>query len=405
MKTNVKYKNFSFDILFDKGDNILSVVEMNNESDDVLISFRDDIFFDAFVGETIDADEKSQENFIRRVKKYLRTFLNELDEEAIPVEVVEFEEVKTDSQPTPTTTTSKSIEVEKPNGVIDKMIFEVVSSALGSEQSKDNIDKLIKQSMKENGVVPFRKILEIKPINANKKELGIQHKDFEKVMMSLSARVPLALVGPAGSGKTTIVYEASKALDLTFASQSVSAQSTVFDFFGYKDANGKYVPTLFREKYENGGVFLLDEFDAGNPNVLAALNQATANSVTSFPDKMIEKHKDFVIVMAGNTFGGGGTLDYVGRNKIDAATLDRFGFIYIDYDEDLERQLSTNEDWCNRVQYLRQRAYDKKIRTIISPRATFNGEKLLAAGIRQKQVEEMVIFKGMTTDERQLLNA
>ena len=160
---------------------------------------------------------------------------------------------------------------------------------------------------------------------------------------------------------------------------------------------------MFREKYENGGVFLLDEFDAGNPNVLAALNQATANGHCPFPDKMIEKHKDFIIVMAGNTFGGGGTIDYVGRNKIDAATLDRFAFIYIDYDEILEKALSSNEAWCTRVQRYRARVIEKKVRTIISPRATFNGEKLLSAGLPLETVEQMIIFKGLTDDERNLI--
>jgi cobaltochelatase CobS len=231
----------------------------------------------------------------------------------------------------------------------------------------------------------------------------LQHKSFADVLSTLSAGVNIALVGPAGSGKTTIVYNAAKVLNLTFASQSVSAQSTVFDFFGYKSATGDYIGTMFREKYENGGVFLLDEFDAGNPNVLAALNQATANGHCPFPDKMIEKHKDFIIVMAGNTFGGGGTIDYVGRNKIDAATLDRFAFIYIDYDEILEKALSSNENWCLRVQDYRRRVIEKKVRTIISPRATFNGEKLLSAGLSMKTVEEMIIFKGLTDDERNLI--
>ena len=118
---------------------------------------------------------------------------------------------------------------------------------------------------------------------------------------------------------------------------------------------------------------------------------------------MIEKHKDFIIVLAGNTFGGGGTIDYVGRNKIDAATLDRFAFIYIDYDEKLENALSSNADWCSLVQAYRQRAIDKKIRTIISPRATFNGEKLLSAGLPLNTVLDMIIFKGLNQDELSLL--
>lgn len=201
---------------------------------------------------------------------------------------------------------------------------------------------------------------------------------------------------------TTIVSNVAKILDMGFASQSVSAQSTTFDFFGYKNAKGDYVSTLFREKYENGGVFLLDEFDAGNPNVLAALNQATANDEAPFPDKMVERHKDFIIIMAGNTFNGG-TIDYVGRNKIDAATLDRFAYLYIGYDEDLERAISTNESWCNKVQEYRENALRKKVRVIISPRATFYGEQLIASGISQSEVEDMVIFKALNDDERNLI--
>src|SRR5690606_14105424 len=181
------------------------------------------------------------------------------------------------------------------------------------------------------------------------------------------------------------------ALGLPFYSKSVSAQTGVHVFFGYQDANGNFVRTLFGEAYEKGGVFLVDEIAAGNPNVLAALHQATANGSCAFPDRMVDKHKDFIAVMAGNTYGTGATAEYVGRNKIDAATLDRFVFIEVPYDENLEMALASNKAWCRKVQQFRAQATKKKVKCIISPRAAFNGEKLLEAGMDEDFVLRSVV--------------
>lgn len=51
-----------------------------------------------------------------------------------------------------------------------------------------------------------------------------------------------------------------------------------------------------------------------------------ANNVCAFPDKMVKKHKDFIVCASGNTYGTGADRKYVGRLEIDAATLDRFAF-------------------------------------------------------------------------------
>lgn len=254
----------------------------------------------------------------------------------------------------------------------------------------------------EDKLEAMKKVIEDKLEEEHNKN---QHFKFPLVLKSIKAGVNVALVGPAGSGKTTVVSKCAEKLGLHFYSKSVSAQTGSHEFFGYQDANGVYIRTLFREAYEFGGVFLLDEFDAGNPNVLAALNQATANGSCSFADGMISKHEDFVVVMAGNTFGHGATSEYVGRNKIDAATLDRFAFIEFPYDEQFEMRLAENKEWCSEVQTIREVVGRKKIKTIVSPRATFDGAKLLKAGVSKEDVLSLMIYKGLTEQEVRMLKS
>ena len=93
-------------------------------------------------------------------------------------------------------------------------------------------------------------------------------------------------------------------------------------------AQGTIVSTEFRKAYENGGLFLFDEIDASMPGAILAFNAALANNFMDFPDKKVPRHKDFYCIAAANTFGSGADRQYVGRNQLDAASLDRFIDVY-----------------------------------------------------------------------------
>lgn len=338
----------------------------------------------------------------KMIQKRLKESVRRARRESPKAEEIKVEEIKTEIEEIKTEKVEvKTVKIERPKAVgLEGQLQDIVFSVLES----DYTTQTLQNKMIELGLEPNRTEITVKRLNGQEKIIGEQHYKFETILQCISAKVNIALVGPAGSGKTTAVRNVADSLELPFYSKSVSSQTGVHEFFGYQDANGQYVRTLFREAYENGGVFLLDEFDAGNPNVLASMNQATANGECAFADGMIKKHEDFVVVMAGNTFGHGATSEYVGRNKIDSATLDRFAFIQFDYDENLEMKISQNKEWCKEVQALRQKASDKKIKTIISPRATFDGEKLLMVGMDKKTVLELIILKGLTASERKLLS-
>ncbi len=236
------------------------------------------------------------------------------------------------------------------------------------------------------------------PVTQEVKKIGLQHKLFENLLKIVSCRLDCMLVGPAASGKTFAAEAVSKALDLPFYMQPVGSQTTKFDLLGYMDATGKYVTTHLREAYEKGGVFLLDEVDAGNANVLTVINGMTSNAIASFPDAMIKRHPDFILICAANTYGRGADRMYVGRNQLDAATLDRFVVIDWDYDEDLEKAISGNAAWTEKVLKVRKAVFDLKEKLVVSPRASMKGAQLLAAGFSEDVALDMVVFKGINAE-------
>ena len=236
---------------------------------------------------------------------------------------------------------------------------------------------------------------------------GVQHMAFADIMMSISARCNTFLVGPAGTGKTTMVSQVAEALNLSFHAENLTAATTEYALKGFKDANSNYVPTKLREFFQNGGVYLLDEIDNANPNVLGVLNSALSNGFMAFPDGMVSKHPDFIAVAAGNTYGNGATAEYVGRNPIDGATLDRFAFFNVDIDESVEDAMlagfglpsATAKVWLEAVRRSRINVATSGLRVIVSPRATANGAGLLAQGMDMNKVYNATVLKGAKQDQ------
>lgn len=265
----------------------------------------------------------------------------------------------------------------------------------------------------EVAIAPMRKkvdalgkatTVEIKKVETGEiVNLGIQHRQFPVLLAAVNARqadghrINVWLAGPAGSGKTTAAQEAAKALGLDFA--FTGAIDTPYPLVGFIDAHGKVVRTPFRERYEHGGVFLFDEYDGSNPSATLPFNAALANGHCAFPDAIVARHPDFVGIAAANTWGLGGTAEYVGRNRLDAASLDRFVSIGWEVDEALELATVGNTEWVTRVQAVRKAVARQGIKVIISPRASYFGAALLAAGMKQTQVEALTLRKGLTEDQ------
>lgn len=212
----------------------------------------------------------------------------------------------------------------------------------------------------------------------------------------------ILLVGPAGCGKTTIGEHAARALQLTFYITPVV--SDTHELLGFVDGHGVYHTTPFRVAYETGGLWVADEIDAWDASALLAANSALANGYCNFPDAPlpVARHADFRMIATANTFGTGADRIYIGRNEMDAASLDRFATINVDYDLDLERQFAGKHDrWLERVWKVRRLVNEKRIRHVVSSRAIAMGAAALSIGIDWDTVEEIYLCKGMSRKDRE----
>jgi MoxR-like ATPase len=162
------------------------------------------------------------------------------------------------------------------------------------------------------------------------------HFKHEEVAALVNADMATLLTGERGSGKTTLAMDVAKTLKLEFFSMSMTRQTTLSHLLGFINVNGVYVPSHIRKAAEQGGIVLLDEIDASDPNVILCLN-TVENGYLSFPDKIINLHPDFRLMATSNPQDN--HREYNGRAKLDAATLDRFDTIDVELDKDLEMSL------------------------------------------------------------------
>ena len=302
--------------------------------------------------------------------------------------------------------TEEKAEAVKGLSLLEKAVVEMIAKTQ-TETLRDEMIKDLRHTcdaflMENYGAITRKVNYEF---NGVKADFGneVVHKSFETVLKFVTANEPVFLTGAAGCGKNVICKQVAKALNLPFYFSNAVTQE--YKITGFTDAMGTFHETQFYKAFKNGGVFMLDEIDASIPEVLVILNAAIANRYFDFPAPIgyVEAHPDFRVVAAGNTFGLGADIEYVGRNQLDMASLDRFAVVEIDYDRAIEMRVANNDSiLVDFAEAFRAACIKAGVRLVVSYRAIGRIAKMKDA-IGIENALKMCLLKNLQKDDIKMI--
>lgn len=311
----------------------------------------------------------------------------------------------------PNTTTTTTTATEVSEETFDDDDDEVITVRVKRDRSVDEakVREIVNAEIEARVAVP--KVVKV----GDRPEVKIDgktHKDFDALLRKVSARRNLFLTGTAGVGKTFIVEQIAQALGISCTTVTADPLPQRFEILGGRSvATGDVIDGAVRKPYENGGIFLIDEFDTGHASLGTALNKLLANDTFDFDSPeggkvTVRKHPDFVVLATGNTYGQGGSLRYVGTNRINGAGLDRFTFFHVDVDEDLTEHICTsvNPDASAKVipvwRTARRNVETYNLDYLVTPRCAIDATHFVTAGDSLREALNGRLFgRGLPADQ------
>lgn len=302
--------------------------------------------------------------------------------------------------------------VAKATEQTQKSIVEATQSSFAKileEMSGDtlSIDDIVSSSEFKDAVRSIasvqRTVHVVRPSGVKHTE-DVVHENFEHLLKMVGAGMNVALVGEAGSGKSTAAEQCARALGLDLYPVSFHAKMTSQDLRGYMDAKGDYNESAMYRAFKLGGLLCLDEFDRSNTEVVVSLNNLLAGASYLFPNnELVKKHEDFRVVACQNTTGSGGSKQYAAAQRQDASTLNRFVTIPWDIDNAMERKIAGDTPITTIVQMIRSKAKELGMDIVISPRQSIHANKLVDMGYSTTQAIDYAITGMMADDVRKRL--
>lgn len=233
----------------------------------------------------------------------------------------------------------------------------------------------------------------------------ILHSKFEDVLKLVADGFNPLLVGPAGCGKNVIIEHVADTLGWKF--YYCNDVTEEYKVMGFVDANGHYCKTQFFDAFTKGGFIMIDELDQSSASALLSINSTIGtgyHEYAAFPDgNLYNKHPDFHIAAAANTYGNGANMRYCGRNQLDSASLNRFLPVEIDYDRNLESNLVRTQDFLPLYWKIREIVDANMIRQVVSTRNIVNADKMISKNYDLNKIFDYTLVQGMSKDDLRIV--
>lgn len=230
---------------------------------------------------------------------------------------------------------------------------------------------------------------------------------FDSILAYAANGNPVMMTGPAGTGKGFIARNVAKSCNAEFF--EVNAVKNSYDLTGFVDANSRFVRTPFYDACKSvsegkAAVFLFDEMDCSEPEVLKVFNEALSSKEFTFPNDEHLAFDDLIVLCACNTFGTGSDDMYCGV-QLDASTLDRFVMVKVDYNRNVEMRIAQyDEELVDFIDLFRLQTEKNGLPFIVSYRSLKRIVSMRGL-LPLKQIMKECLVKSMADDDlKNILN-
>jgi len=300
-----------------------------------------------------------------------------------------------------------------PDNLAD-MIAEAIQSRIKAPAIDENRVKeiAVEQANKvvEANADRFRpRVIEVKiPERVESVRIEGAHYLLPRLINVMAAGLPVYLWGPAGGGKSTAALQAATALQRSHELDTLDPSTFRSMVQGYCTPTGEPVHTSFTRAWVNGHVYIAEECDNAPGHVQTLFNTALANGHAPLAWGNAARKDGFGFVANGNT-PGRPTQEFPDRRPMSGAFRDRMYFIHWPIDPSIECRAAglaevpaptrevktcTPAKWVTWVMKMRAWTVANAPTIVVTPRASLDGIKALAAGETPEEVAHGLVFRG-----------